>query len=1130
MNFNKFLKSLFGDKSSRDMKLIQPLVEKVKEVYPEVQKLDNNALRNRTKTLQKQVQDSAKEQKARIEELKATIENTPIDERAEIFAQIDKIEKEVLDIYEKALNEVMPEVFAIVKETARRFAENEETVVTATDFDRELAGDPKKDFITIDGDKAIYHNHWTAGGNDLKWEMVHYDVQLFGGVVLHQGKIAEMATGEGKTLVATLPVFLNALTGNGVHVVTVNDYLAKRDSEWMGPLYMFHGLSVDCIDKHQPNSEARRKAYQADITFGTNNEFGFDYLRDNMATSPADLVQRAHNYAIVDEVDSVLIDDARTPLIISGPVPKGDDQMFEGYQPLVERLVGVQRQLATQYLADAKTLITEGNKLIESGNKKEGQEKLDAGFLSLYRSHKAMPKNKPLIKFLSEEGIKSGMQNTENIYMENNNRRMPECVEPLYFVVDEKLNSCDLTDKGTAWLAKQVNDNELFVLPDITTELSALEAQEGLTDQERLDKKDELMSHYAVQSERVHTLQQLLKAYCMFNKDDEYVVIDGEVKIVDEQTGRIMEGRRWSDGLHQAVEAKEHVKVEAATQTFATITLQNYFRMYHKLSGMTGTASTEAGEFWDIYKLDVVEIPTNRPVIRNDQDDRVYKTAREKYKAVIEEVVKMRNQGRPTLIGTTSVEISELLSRMLDMYVNPETGKREGIPHQVLNAKLHQKEADIVALAGQSTNGKGAVTIATNMAGRGTDIKLSPEVKAAGGLAIIGTERHESRRVDRQLRGRAGRQGDPGSSVFYVSLEDKLMRLFASERIASVMDRLGFKDGEMIESPMISKSIERAQKKVEENNFGIRKRLIEYDDVMNKQRTVIYEKRRHALMGERIGMDIANIIWDRVVNIIENSGDYQGVKEEFLHVLSMEVPFSSEEFINQPREVLTENAFQAAIGNFNRKTERIQTVAQPIIKQVYETQGQIYERISVPLTDGRKMYYIPCNLKDAYESDSKSIVKEFEKSILLHIIDDSWKENLRQLDELKHSVQNASYEQKDPLLIFKLESAKVWDEMINEMYNRICSILTRAQIPEMQQQVQEAAPEQHTQRQQYTESKQNIGEEQLVDRNQQAAAKHDTRAQQNHTPVVKDKLPGRNDPCPCGSGKKFKNCHGKGIV
>ena len=1129
MNFNKILKSLFGDKSSRDMKLIQPLVEKVKAVSPKVEALDNDALRQRTKELQQQVQSSATEQKNRIAELKAKIEDTPIDERADIFAQIDKIEKEVLDIYEKALDEVMPEVFAIVKETARRFAENEETIVTATDFDRELAGDPKKDFITIDGDKAIYHNHWTAGGNDLKWEMIHYDVQLFGGVVLHQGKIAEMATGEGKTLVATLPVFLNALTGNGVHVVTVNDYLAKRDSEWMGPLYMFHGLSVDCSDKHQPNSEARRKAYQADITFGTNNEFGFDYLRDNMAISPQDLVQRSHNYAIVDEVDSVLIDDARTPLIISGPIPKGDDQMFEEYQPLVERLVGVQRQLATQYLAEAKSLITEGNRLIEEGKKKEGQEKLDAGFLSLYRSHKALPKNKPLIKYLSEEGIKAGMLKTEEIYMENNNRRMPEAVEPLYFVVDEKLNSCDLTDKGTGWLAKQVNDAELFVLPDITSELSALEAETGLTDQERLDKKDEMMNHYAVQSERVHTLQQLLKAYCMFNKDDEYVVIDGEVKIVDEQTGRIMEGRRWSDGLHQAVEAKEHVKVEAATQTFATITLQNYFRMYHKLAGMTGTASTEAGEFWDIYKLDVVEIPTNRPVIRNDQDDRVYKTAREKYKAVIDEIVRMRDAGRPTLIGTTSVEISELLSRMLDMYVNPETGKREGIPHQVLNAKLHQKEADIVALAGQSTNGKGAVTIATNMAGRGTDIKLSPEVKAAGGLAIIGTERHESRRVDRKLRGRAGRQGDPGSSVFYVSLEDKLMRLFASERIASVMDRLGFKDGEMIESPMISKSIERAQKKVEENNFGIRKRLIEYDDVMNKQRTVIYEKRRHALMGERIGMDISNIIWDRVVNIIENSGDYQGVKEEFMHVLSMEVPFTSEEFIDQPRDVLTENAFQAAIGNFNRKTERIQAVAQPIIQQVYENQGHMYERIMVPITDGRRMFNIPCNLKEAYETESKSVVKEFEKSILLHIIDDSWKENLRQLDELKHSVQNASYEQKDPLLIFKLESAKVWDAMINEMYNRICSILTRAQIPEMQQ-VQEAAPEQRTQRQQYTESKQQVGEEQLVDKNQQAAAQHDTRAQQPRTPLVKDKLPGRNDPCPCGSGKKFKNCLVKGIV
>ena len=1129
MNFTKILKSLFGDKSSRDMKLIQPLVDKAKSFTPQVQAMSNDELRARSKAIQQQVQAAAKEQKDKIAELKATIEDTPIDEREAIFNQIDKLEKEALDVYEKALDEVMFEVFAIVKETARRFAQNEETVVTATDFDRELAGDPRKDFITIDGDKAIYHNHWTAGGNDLKWEMIHYDVQLFGGTVLHQGKIAEMATGEGKTLVATLPVFLNALTGNGVHVVTVNDYLSKRDSEWMGPLYMFHGLSVDCIDKHQPNSEARRRAYQADITFGTNNEFGFDYLRDNMATSPQDLVQRAHNYAIVDEVDSVLIDDARTPLIISGPVPKGDDQMFEEYQPLVEKLVGVQRQLATQYLAEAKQKIGEGQRLAEEGNKKEADKLLEEGFLSLYRSHKALPKNKPLIKYLSEEGIKAGMLKTEEIYMENNNRRMPECVEPLYFVVEEKMNSCDLTDKGTAWLANQVNDAELFVLPDITGQLSALEGDTSLSDQERVDKKDELMAHYAVQSERVHTLQQLLKAYCMFNKDDEYVVIDGEVKIVDEQTGRIMEGRRWSDGLHQAVEAKEHVKVEAATQTFATITLQNYFRMYHKLAGMTGTASTEAGEFWDIYKLDVVEIPTNRPVIRNDQHDRVYKTAREKYKAVIEEIVKMRNAGRPTLIGTTSVEISELLSRMLDMYVNPETGRREGIPHQVLNAKLHQKEADIVALAGQQdSQGRGAVTIATNMAGRGTDIKLSPEVKAAGGLAIIGTERHESRRVDRQLRGRAGRQGDPGSSVFYVSLEDKLMRLFASERIASVMDRLGFKEGEMIESPMISKSIERAQKKVEENNFGIRKRLIEYDDVMNKQRTVIYEKRRHALMGERIGMDISNIIWDRVVNIIENN-DYAGCREEFLHILSMEVPFSEQEFAEKQREQLQEEAFQAAIGNFSRKTERIREVAQPIITQVYETQGAMYERIMVPLTDGRRMYNIPCNLREAYETESKSVVKEFEKAILLHIIDDSWKENLRQLDELKHSVQNASYEQKDPLLIFKLESAKVWDSMINEMYNRITSILTRAQIPIVEQ-VQEAAPEQPAPRQQYTESKQNIDQEQLTDPNQRAAAQNDTRAQQPRTPIMKDRLPGRNDPCPCGSGKKFKQCHGRGLV
>ena len=1127
MNFNKILQSLFGNKSTRDMKLIQPLVEKVKEAYPAIKALSNDELRAKTKEIQQYVQNSAKEQKDKIAELKAKIEETPIDERESIFNAIDKLEKEALEIYEKALNEVMPVAFSIVKDTARRFAENEETIVTANDFDRELAADPKKDFITIDGDKAIYHNHWTAGGNDLKWEMVHYDVQIFGGVTLHQGKIAEMATGEGKTLVATLPVFLNALTGNGVHVVTVNDYLAKRDSEWMGPLYMFNGLSVDCIDKHQPNSPQRRKAYMADITFGTNNEFGFDYLRDNMAHSPADLVQRAHNYAIVDEVDSVLIDDARTPLIISGPVPKGEDQMFEEYQPLVERLVAVQRKLATQYLADAKQMITEGNE-------KNDKQLLEQGFLALYRSHKALPKNKPLIKYLSEDGIKAGMLKTEEYYMENNNRRMPECVEPLYFVVDEKQNSCDLTDKGTEWLAQQVNDKDLFVLPDIASQLSALENETDLDEQQKLDKKDDLMNHYAVQSDRVHTLQQLLKAYTMFNKDDEYVVMNGEVKIVDEQTGRIMEGRRWSDGLHQAVEAKEHVRIEAATQTFATITLQNYFRMYHKLSGMTGTASTEAGEFWDIYKLDVVEIPTNKPILRKDLDDRVYKTAREKYAAVIDEIVEMRNSGRPVLVGTTSVEISELLSRML---------KLRDIPHQVLNAKYHQKEADIVAEAGRSNMGKvtiidadgnkhveermlGAVTIATNMAGRGTDIKLTPEVKAAGGLAIIGTERHESRRVDRQLRGRAGRQGDPGSSVFYVSLEDKLMRLFASERIASVMDRLGFKEGERIESPMISKSIERAQKKVEENNFGIRKHLLEYDDVMNKQRTVIYEKRRHALMGERLGMDITNIIWDRVVNIIETN-DYAGCREQFLKVLAMECPFSEDQFINTKREELEERAFQEAMAALKRKIDRIQSVAWPVIKDVEEQQGSRFERIMVPIVDGKHVYQIACNLKEAYRTEGKDVVKQFERTIMLHIIDDCWKENLRQLDELRHSVQNASYEQKDPLLIFKLESAKLFDAMVNDMNNRISAILTRAQIPgqEMQEDVQEAPAEAPAPRQNYVEHK-----EDLSNPEQRAAAQQDTREQQPRTPYVADKMPGRNDPCPCGSGKKFKNCHGRGLV
>ena len=1097
MGFNEFLSKLFGNKSTRDMKEIQPWVEKIKAAYPDIEKLSNDELRAKTQELKHYIQTSATEEKAKIEELKASVESTEMEDREDLFAQIDKLEKEVLDKYEKALDEVLPVAFSIVKDTARRFTENEEIVVTATDFDRQLAA--TKDFVRIEGDKAIYQNHWMAGGNDTTWNMVHYDVQLFGGVVLHKGKIAEMATGEGKTLVATLPVFLNALTGNGVHVVTVNDYLSKRDSEWMGPLYEFHGLSVDCIDKHQPNSDARRKAYMADITFGTNNEFGFDYLRDNMAGSPKDLVQRQHNYAIVDEVDSVLIDDARTPLIISGPVPKGDDQLFEELRPLVERLVEAQKKLATQYLADAK-------KMIASDDKKTQEE----GFLALFRSHKALPKNKALIKFLSEPGIKAGMLKTEEIYMEQNNKRMPEAVEPLFFVIDEKLNSVDMTDKGVDLITGNSSDPTLFVLPDIAGQLSELENEKGLSDEEKLAKKDELLTNYAVKSERVHTINQLLKAYTMFEKDDEYVVIDGQVKIVDEQTGRIMEGRRYSDGLHQAIEAKERVKVEAATQTFATITLQNYFRMYHKLAGMTGTAETEAGELWDIYKLDVVVIPTNRPIARKDMNDRVYKTKREKYKAVIEEIESLVNAGRPVLVGTTSVEISEMLSKMLTM---------RKIEHNVLNAKLRQKAADIVAKPGL----KRTVTSATNMAGRGTDIKLSPEVKAAGGLAIIGTERHESRRVDRQLRGRAGRQGDPGSSVFFVSLEDDLMRLFASDRIAHVMDKLGFKEGEMIEANMISSSIERAQKKVEENNFGIRKRLLEYDDVMNKQRTVVYTKRRHALMGERIGMDITNMIWERCNNAVVNN-DYEGAKMDILKTLAMEAPFTEEDFRKEKPDDLVDKTFEQAMANFKRKMDRMAQIAQPVIKEVYEKQGQMYENILVPITDGKRMYNIPCNLKAAYESECKEIIKSFEKAVLLHTIDEAWKENLRELDELKHSVQNASYEQKDPLLIFKLESVNLFDNMVDKINNETISVLMRGQIPVQEpEQVREAAPERPAPRQQYRETKQD-----LSDPNQQAAAARDTR-EVKREPIRSEKTVGRNDPCPCGSGKKFKNCHGRGI-
>ena len=1107
MNFNKFLRSIFGDKSKRDMRLIQPLVEKVKEAYPDIEKLSNDELRAKSKEIQNYVQDAAKPYKEKIAELRAQIEDTPIDEREPIFNEIDKQDKEMLDTLEKALNEVMPVAFAIVKDTARRFAQNADTVVTATDFDRELAANPKNDFITIDGDKAIYHNEWTAGGNKIHWDMVHYDVQLFGGIALHQGKIAEMATGEGKTLVATLPVFLNALTGNGVHMVTVNDYLAKRDSEWMGPLYEFHGLSVDCIDKHQPNSPERRKAYQADITFGTNNEFGFDYLRDNMALSPDDLVQRRHNFAIVDEVDSVLIDDARTPLIISGPVPKGENQMYEEYQPLVEKLYEVQRKQATELLADARQKINAGR---QETDKNKAQELLDEGFLSLYRSFKALPKNKALIKYLSEEGIKSGMQKTEEIYMENNNRRMPEAVKPLYFVVDEKMNSADLTDKGAEWLANQVHDKNLFVLPDIASELSALENEKGLSDQERLDKKDDLLNHYAVQSDRVHTLQQLLKAYTMFNKDDEYVVMDGEVKIVDEQTGRIMEGRRWSDGLHQAVEAKENAKVEAATQTYATITLQNYFRMYKKLAGMTGTAETEAGELWNIYKLDVVVIPTNKPIARNDMDDMVYKTKREKFKAVIDEIEKLIGEGRPVLVGTTSVETSELLSKMLKM---------KKIPHNVLNAKLHQKEAEIVAQAGEP----GRVTIATNMAGRGTDIKLKGDVKEKGGLAIIGTERHESRRVDRQLRGRAGRQGDPGSSLFFVSLEDDLMRLFGSERIANVMDRMGLEEGEVIQHSMITKQIERAQKKVEENNFGMRKRLLEYDDVMNNQRTVIYNKRRNALYGDRLSIDISNMFYDTCELLYTEGSDWEEFKMEVIRVFAHEVPMSERDFLSLHRKEAIEMLYDQCFSAYKERMQRLCEMAWPFIKNVAENTR--YINVAFPITDGKKTLNVVVPVKKAYDTHGREVQLSIEKGITLAIIDDQWKEHLRQLDDLRQSVQNAAYEQKDPLLIYKFESFKLFEQMLLNINREITSFLSRATLPlPNENEVREARQPQAPQR------GLKAGRSNEFDRSaqqQQQAIDSSRQQPQKVMPVHVEKRVGRNDPCPCGSGKKYKNCHGR---
>lgn len=1099
MKLGDFLKKIMGNKAQRDMKEISPDVDKIKLAYQKIEKLSNDDLRAKTDELRLTIQKATDAENQKIAELKASVEGTELHLREKVYNEIDELEKLIVEKIEKVLYEILPEAFSIVKETARRFTENEETIVTANDFDKDLAA--KFDFVRIEGDKAIYKNEWTAGGTLIKWQMIHYDVQLFGGVVLHKGKIAEMATGEGKTLVATLPVFLNALPGRGVHVVTVNDYLSKRDSEWMGPLYMFHGLSVDCIDKHRPNSEDRRKAYLADITFGTNNEFGFDYLRDNMATSPLDLVQRPHNFAIVDEVDSVLIDDARTPLIISGPVPKGEDQLFEELRPKVEKLVSTQRQLTTKYLAEARSMM-----------KSEDEKVREEGTLALFRSYKGMPRNKALIKYLSEQGVKTAMMKTEEIYMEQNNRRMPEAVDPLYFVIDEKNNSIEMTDKGIDLITGNSDDPNFFVLPNIGEEIAELERNTSLTAEERQTAKDELLQNYSIKSERVHTINQLLKAYTLFEKDVEYVVMENQVKIVDEQTGRIMDGRRYSDGLHQAIEAKENVKVEAATQTFATITLQNYFRMYSKLAGMTGTAETEAGELWDIYKLDVVVIPTNRPIARNDMEDRVYRTKREKYQAVIDEIGVLIKAGRPVLVGTTSVEISELLSRMLD-------GKK--ISHQVLNAKLHQREADIVAEAGR----KGVVTIATNMAGRGTDIKLSDEVKAAGGLAIIGTERHESRRVDRQLRGRAGRQGDPGSSVFFVSLEDDLMRLFGSERIAGMMDKMGFKEGEVIEHSMISKSIERAQRKVEENNFGIRKRLLEYDDVMNAQREVVYSRRRNALMGERIGMDISNMIYDGAETIVNDSKeamDFLGLEMDLMKIYAMDSPVDEEKFNSYKPAELTDLIVDEAHKTFKRKTDKMSEIANPVIKNIYETKADQYESILIPITDGKRLFNITTNLKNAYENDGKEVIKDFQKQTLLYVIDDEWKEHLRQLDDLRQSVQAASYEQKDPLLIYKLESFGLFKNMMNSVNRNVLSILMRGQIHTRDpQDVRQGAAQQRTDYSKYNTEKSEASS---------AASdptKQDTRERQKSEPIRVEKKVGRNDPCPCGSGKKYKNCHGK---
>lgn len=1091
MAIASILKKVFGSKADRDLKQIRPVLNKVLEAYGPIDKLSNDELRAKTEELKARLRECEAPFEKRIAEIKAKLdEDIPVHEKESLATESDKLVKEEDAEIEKVLEEILPEAFAIMKSTARRFKENATIEVSANDFDRSLS--INHDFVHIEGDKAVYQNHWIAGGNEVTWDMVHYDVQLIGGIVLHQGKIAEMATGEGKTLVATLPVFLNALAGKGVHVVTVNDYLSKRDSEWMGPLYMFHGLSVDCIDKHEPNSDARKRAYNCDITFGTNNEFGFDYLRDNMAVNMTDLVQRKHHYAIVDEVDSVLIDDARTPLIISGPVAKAqDDEQYMEFRPYVESLYQKQRALVTQVLNDAKKAIAAG--------------KEDEGGMLLLRAYKGLPKYQPLIKFLSEQGMKQLMQKAENYYMQDNEREMHIVTDELYFVISEQQHSVDMTDKGHDLLANAVSNPDFFVLPDVGSQIAEIQKNTELSAEEKQEKKDALMEDYSLKSERVHTVIQLLKAYAMFQKDVDYIVIDNKVKIVDEQTGRIMEGRRWSDGLHQAVEAKENVKVEAATQTFATVTLQNYFRMYHKLAGMTGTAETEAGEFWSIYKLDVVVIPTNRPVIRDDQDDLIYKTKKAKYTAVINKVEELIKEGRPVLVGTTDVETSELLSRMLRM---------RGIKHNVLNAKEHAREAEIVAQAGMSST----VTIATNMAGRGTDIKLSPEVKKAGGLAIIGTERHDSRRVDRQLRGRAGRQGDPGSSAFYVSLEDKLMRLFGSERIAGVVDKLGMADDEALVSGMLSKSIENAQKKVEENNFGIRKRLLEYDDVMNYQREAVYARRRNALSGERIEIDVRNMMIDSASIIAAHAEGmpYQDFEEYVMGQLSIDLGFDESFYSNTKGDKLADALCKQMQAVYERRMNTLAEKVYPFIKMIFEKQGNMYKNIAIPISDGRKMLTLSVDLEKAYNTQGKEIAKALSRSIILYQIDEHWKQHLRDMDDLRQSVQNAAYEQKDPLVVYKLESYNLFATMLEELNKDVLSFLLRAFVPLRED--SEARPAQAPRSQDMSNMKTQRND--LTTNGEQKA----------RTPIHVDKKIGRNDPCPCGSGKKYKNCHGAGLV